>query len=202
MGLLERARELGFLGPGPVQVHIRHAMGFAEALGMRPQRMLDLGSGAGLPGLVLALLWPDVEAVLLEANGRRAAALRQAVDGLGLADRVRVLRARAENAGREPALRERFEVVAARAFAGPAVTAECGSPFLAVGGLLVVAEPPQPPEDGGCRWPASSLAALGLASRPSRAQEFRFQVLAKVSSAPSRFPRRVGIPAKRRLFGP
>lgn len=202
VAILEQARQVGFLGPGPVQAHVRHALGFAAAIGPAPQSLLDMGSGAGVPGLVLALQWPTAEVVLLDANQRRADALRAAVAGLGMAGRVEVVRARAESAGRDPRWREGFEVVVARGFGPPPVTAECGSPFASVGGLLVVSDPPSP--SGGRlagRWPPAPLSALGLVPRPAAPHEHSFQVLDKTASCPPRFPRRVGIPAKRPLFG-
>ena len=98
--ILERSRSLGFLGPGSVRVHVDHAFGFAAGLEVAPRRFLDLGSGGGVPGLVLAAQWSDSEAVLLEASARRCAFLVDAAMELGCGSRVTVIRARAEDAGR------------------------------------------------------------------------------------------------------
>src|ERR1700689_601790 len=107
--LLREARALGFLGPGPLDPQIQHAQGFAaiarRLCGHGAGRLVDLGSGAGLPGLVVAKDWPEVTVALLEANGRRAAFLRRAVERLGLETRVSVLEERAELCGREPGSR-------------------------------------------------------------------------------------------------
>lgn len=195
VGLLERARASGLLGPGPVADQIEHARAWARGLGEPPAAFLDLGSGGGLPGLVLAAAWPAARAVLLDARRRPAEWLRTAVVELDLGDRVRVVEARAEAAGREPDLRERFPLVVARSFAGPAVTAECGAPFVAPGGRLSVSEPPG--ADPG-RWPAAELADLGLrrveTARPPGAS---FVVLARVGPLDERWPRAVGRPGKR-----
>jgi 16S rRNA (guanine527-N7)-methyltransferase len=142
MAVLERSRSLGFLGPGSLRVQVAHARGFAAAVRTAPLRVLDLGSGGGVPGLVLAAQWASSEVVLLDAAERRCAFLAESVASLGWADRVRVVRSRAEVAGRREDLRGRFDVVVARGFGPPAVTAECGAPFLVVGGRLVVSEPP------------------------------------------------------------
>jgi 16S rRNA (guanine527-N7)-methyltransferase len=155
-----------------------------------------LGSGAGIPGLPLALIWPESEWVLLDGSANRAEFLRETVVELGVADRVHVVGERAEIAGRGP-LRGAFDLVVARSFAGPAPTAECGSPFLRPGGRLVVAEPP-----GGRpeRWDAPGLAQLGLQIGKRGAGRTAYQVLVQVDACPDRFPRRVGVPAKRPLF--
>src|SRR5205085_1444019 len=148
-------------GPGEVSTHIEHALGFRRALstwagrsGFRLEgaRVLDLGSGAGLPGLVLAMARPDLEVVLLDANLRRTSFVGEAVATLELTRRVTVVRARAETSGRDPACRGSFDLVVARGFGRPAVTAECGAPFLRTGGLLVVSEPPEEAEPASLAW--------------------------------------------------
>lgn len=197
--VLEEARELGFLGPGPVDGHIEHAKGFLQAVGAElPRRVIDLGSGAGLPGLVLAMAWPRIPVVLLDSSERRTLFLARAADELGISSHVVVARARAEEAGRDPDWRARADLVVARSFGPPAVTAECAAPLLEVGGRLIVSEPP---EEGGSRWPEGGLAALGLRPTGRFEQAFcRFQVLRQESLCPEDFPRRVGVPEKRPLF--
>lgn len=191
--VLQRAQALGYVGPGDVQPHIDHALGFAAAASEPPTAAVDLGSGGGIPGLVLAHAWPESRWVLVEASVRRAELLRDAVRTLGVTDRVTVEARRAEEVGRDPLHRGRADLVVARAFGPPAVVAECAAPLLRVGGALVVSEPPDRPD----RWPEGSLAALGLAVE---ARTGGFVRLRQRSRCPQRFPRRVGIPAKRPLF--
>ncbi len=197
--VLENGRALGFLGPGPVAGHIEHARGFVQAVGQeRPRRVVDLGSGAGIPGLVLAEAWPDARVVLVDSNERRTQFLERAVEVLGLAGHVSVVRGRAEELGRDPTLRGRADLVVARGFGGPAVTAECAAPFLGVRGRLVVSEPPESDEG---RWPVQELAVLGLRPTGRLEQAFsRFQVLRQERLCPESFPRRTGVPGKRPLF--
>lgn len=197
--VLEEARELGFLGPGPVTGHIEHAAGFLRAVGEpHPDAVVDLGSGGGLPGLVVAQAWPNARVALLDANERRTAFLARAVLALGLDRRVVVAQSRAEDAGRDPAWRGRADLVVARSFGPPAVTAECAAPLLCEGGRLVVSEPPDGVPE---RWPEEPLAELGLRPVGRLEQAFsRFQILRQESPCPERFPRRVGVPAKRPLF--
>src|ERR687898_2730663 len=98
--VLSRSRSLGFLGPGSVRVHIEHAKGFAAASDGTPERFADLGSGGGVPGLVLALHWETAQAVLLEAGERRGAFLPGASLGLGITQRGTGVPGRAEDFGR------------------------------------------------------------------------------------------------------
>ncbi|MGH9178846.1 MAG: RsmG family class I SAM-dependent methyltransferase [Acidimicrobiales bacterium] len=198
-GVLAAARDQGFLGPGPVEGHIEHAAGFLQAVGEpAPSRVIDLGSGGGIPGLALALAWPAAAVCLLDSSVRRARFLADAVRQLGLTDRVVVAQTRAEDAGRDTQWRGRADLVVARSFGPPAVTAECAAPLLAVGGRLVVSEPPEGTAE---RWPPEALATLGLRPTGRVEQAFsRFQVLRQEEPCPEAFPRRVGTPAKRPLF--
>jgi 16S rRNA (guanine527-N7)-methyltransferase len=124
-----------------------------------PRRFLDLGSGGGVPGLILALeAWPSASALLLDAQARRVAFLTGAIEDLGLADRVAAVQARAEELAREAPHRGAYDVVTARSFGPPAITAECAAGFVEASGTILVAEPPDQPE----RWPADGLAQLGL----------------------------------------
>lgn len=198
VAVLARARAAGFLGPGPVGAHVEHALSFARAWGEPPPaRAIDLGSGGGVPGLVLATHWPATRVALLEAGARRAAFLRAALSTLGMGERVWVIQARAEVAGRDPTLRGTFDLACARAFGPPAVTAECGAPFLRVGGRLIVSEPPHPDPT---RWPAAGLARLGLGPAVAVEDGARVVVCRQVQPCPARYPRRVGVPAKRPLW--
>ncbi|MCU1352471.1 MAG: rRNA small subunit methyltransferase [Acidimicrobiales bacterium] len=195
--VLEESRTLGFLGPGPIDAHVRHALGYTSA---RPvaSRAVDLGSGGGVPGLVLACMaWPDCTWVLIDSMVRRCRFLRGAVEDLGLGDRVRVVEERAELVARDPAHRSQYDLVVARSFGPAAVTAECGAPLLEPGGCLVVSEPPQVAAD---RWPSDALATLGLGPAEPVDGPVRLVRLPLVTATGDRWPRRVGIPAKRPLF--
>ncbi len=190
--VLERARALGALGPGPVEDHITHAQRFVDALADQTGRVLDLGSGGGIPGLVLAVARPDLRITLLDAQARRIAFLDEAIDLLKL-DEVTARHGRAELLAHDPAHRGRYGAVTARSFGPPAVTAECAAGFLEVGGRLLVSEPPGDSD----RWPSAGVAALGLEVGP---RVEGIQVLRSTSPCPDRWPRRDGVPAKRPLF--
>jgi 16S rRNA (guanine527-N7)-methyltransferase len=193
---LERARSLGFLGPGPVRAHVEHSSGFLAALDTvgGPGAVIDLGSGGGVPGLIIGVARPDLAMVLLDATASRCRFLEDAVGQLGLT--ATVVEGRAEVLGRG-SLRGSAVAVVARSFGPPAATAECAAPLLALGGTLVVSEPPDPAAD---RWPADRLAALGLAPLHRSAASPVVQVLRQVEPCPDAYPRRDGLPAKRPLF--
>jgi 16S rRNA (guanine527-N7)-methyltransferase len=196
VGALERARRLGVLGPGPVQEHVAHAQGFVDALAGVPvgSLVVDLGSGGGVPGLVVAEARPDLRLVLLDAMEKRTALLSEAVVAMGKADRITVRTGRAEVLGREDTLRGAAMAVMARSFGPPAATAECAAPLLAVGGALVVSEPPDSPD----RWPTGPLKALGLS--PAALHVPGMMILTQTSACPETYPRRTGLPTKRPLF--
>jgi 16S rRNA (guanine527-N7)-methyltransferase len=195
---------------------LRHAEGFAAVCrrlwpdGPTPPVLLDLGSGGGLPGLIVAAHWPEATLVLLDSQGRRTTFLSGAVRRLHIEDRVSVRQERAEAAGRDPAFRGNFDGVLARSFGRPAVVAECAAPLLKSGGWLVVSEPPgDSPDDPAdpasdplmaARWPAEPLRQLGLVPDRLVHEEFGYQTLRQADPCPDRFPRRDGIPAKRPLF--
>jgi 16S rRNA (guanine527-N7)-methyltransferase len=176
--------------------HIDHAERFVRALEGLPlgAKILDLGSGGGVPGLVIADRRPDLRVVLLDSMQRRVALLAEAIDQLGWADRVSAVLSRAETFARQADRRAGFMAVTARSFGPPATVAECAAPLLALGGLLIVSEPPDQPD----RWPAAGLAEFGL--RAESVSPPGLQVLRQQESCPDRFPRRDGVPAKRPLF--
>ena len=201
--ILETARDRGFLGPGDLGRHLAHAEGFVEVVETAqqgaPASFCDLGSGGGLPGLVLATCWPDARGALIDANARRCAFLREGVALLAADGRIRVIEGRAEEIAHDPDHREQYEVVVARSFAGPAPTAEIATGLVRVGGVVVVSEPP-----GGepRRWPEEHLAELGLGAARVTVVGARgsYALMRKDAIAPRGFPRAVGRPVKRPLW--
>ena len=214
--LLAEARDVGFLGPGPVATHLDHSSALAEVVeaarvggstgvdpsATAPRAVADLGAGGGVPGLLLALRWGAATVLLVESRVRPAAFLGRAVVELGLEGRVAVAAERAELLGRTGSRRGAFDLVTARGFGPPGVTAECAAPLLEVGGLLVVSEPPLEGSDVARRWSVQGLAQLGMGSVAAvgSAAGYRFAVVRQERACPDRFPRRVGVPAKRPLF--
>jgi 16S rRNA (guanine527-N7)-methyltransferase len=200
IAVLEDARSLGLLGPGPTERQYRHAADLARAIAPFDGSFLDLGSGAGLPGLVLARAFPASTGVFLDSQQRRCEFLRGAVERLAIDDRFDVVCGRAEVLARTEELRGRFDLVVARAFGPPAVTAECSVGFLHVGGSLVVTEPPDATKSAE-RWPRSGMAELGFGEvQQLRRGETGAMRAALVRVPAERWPRREGVPAKRPLW--
>jgi 16S rRNA (guanine527-N7)-methyltransferase len=197
--VLEESRRLGLLGPGPVTRQLDHARDLAAAVGPFGGELLDLGSGGGMPGLVLFDLWSDASGVLLDAQRRRCDFLQRAVSSLDLAARVEVRCGRAEVLARDPELRAGFGLVTARSFGPPAVTAECAVGFLRAGGALVVTEPPS--SEVEARWDPAGLAELGFETpEPLRERATGAVRLRLPGAVDDRWPRRDGVPSKRPLW--
>ena len=203
--VIAQSQRLGFVGPGAVERHVAHAADLAEMLGPIGGRLLDLGSGGGLPGLVLAVVLGGARVTLLDSQHRRCEFLLEAVGALGLAQRCTVAEGRAEELARDPSLRGAFDVVTARSFGPPATTAECAVGFVASSGQLVVSEPPlgsqAPHDERPPRWPDEGLAQLGLGpavlAQRGETTVARMTLMEPVSD---RWPRRVGVPLKRPLW--
>lgn len=192
-------QRLGAVGPGPVERHLEHARGIAEQLAP-PTVAVDLGAGAGIPGLALAGIWPDSRWLLLDAASRRVRLLERAVRTLGWGDRVIARHGRAEDVAHDDEWREQADLVIARSFGPPAVTAECGTGFLSPTGVFVIAEPPT---DDPSRWPADGLDRLALApvDVPEGPDGVRLQRLRRLGTLPHDLPRRAGVPERRPRFG-
>lgn len=203
VALLEESRRRGFLGPGPVEDHLDRARAFSVVVD-EPVRALDLGAGGGLPGMVLAeMCWPNTQWVFLDSQSKRTAFLIEAVEELGLEDRVQVVTARAEEVGQDPSHRGIYDLVTSRSFGPPAVVGECACPLLIEGGVLVVSEPPSVAVEE--RWPGGGLDLLGAdpaegVEVDTEAGPVHFVKIFQRGLSPAKYPRRVGIPTKRPLF--
>lgn len=192
----ERGQRLSAVGPGPVDVHLDHARALAAHLTPSETVGLDLGTGAGLPGLALAGFRPDMRWILLDAAQRRVGTVQEAIDELGWGDRVVAVHGRAEDRAVVEAWRA--DVVVSRLFGPPAATAECAAPFVRAGGRILVTEPPSSAGAAG-RWSAKGLEPLGL-TIGRRFESPLVQELVSVGAPEQRFPRKPGVATKRPLW--
>ncbi|MDA1097071.1 MAG: 16S rRNA (guanine(527)-N(7))-methyltransferase RsmG [Chloroflexi bacterium] len=170
-------------------------------------RLLDVGTGAGIPGLALKLAVPDrLDVTLLEATGKKAQFLQSIVEALGdQAQGVQVVNARAESLAQDPRHRGTYDYVTARALAPLSVIVELALPFARVGGFLLA--PKGRDVEDEVRKAQRALAEVGGRIHsivkedrlPSTHQGLHTVVIEKISDTPARYPRRTGIPAKRPL---
>ncbi len=166
--------------------------------------LLDVGSGAGMPGLAWALLWPRATVSLLETRSRRVEFLRQTARQLGL-ERLEVLHGRAEELAREPRLRERFDLVTARALAPLPVLAELTLPFTRVGGRLAAIKSADGLADE-IQSARRAFETMGAEPTPPALPYERgdgkpcaLVLVRKLRPTPALYPRRAGVPAKKPL---
>jgi 16S rRNA (guanine527-N7)-methyltransferase len=162
----------------------------------------DLGAGAGLPGLPLAIALPAATVTLVESNGRKCDFLRRAAEACGVAN-APVVHARAEEWAEGLG---RCDLVTARALAPLAVVAEYAAPLLAVGGALVAWRGRREPEDEAAATRAADELGLQVRSPVAvtpypGALHRHLHVLVKTGPTPARFPRRPGMARKRPLGG-
>jgi 16S rRNA (guanine527-N7)-methyltransferase len=166
-------------------------------------RVIDVGTGAGFPGLPLRLVYPHIELTLLEATGKKAHFLEHLAERLKLAN-VRILQQRAEDAGQDVATREKFDVVLARAVAAMPVLVEYLLPLCKVGGYCVALKGESAAAEA--QQAEHALRILGgrvkkiLSVELPRVTETHHLVLVeKTAATPPAYPRRPGIPSKRPL---
>jgi 16S rRNA (guanine527-N7)-methyltransferase len=188
--------------------HFAESFALLEALESRREmtsgaRVIDIGSGAGFPGLPIAIVRPQLEITLLEATAKKADFLRAIVAELSL-ENIAVVQARAEEAGRDPAHREAYDVALARAVAPLPVLLELAVPFLKVGGILAAPKGSAAPRETA----GASKALAELGSEIVEAVPLPVEVtgpiptlvlVRKLAPTLDRYPRRTGIPKKRPL---
>lgn len=197
----------------PDAVRIRHfedslaALPVLQRLATSPTpRLIDIGSGGGLPGLALAIALPDWSIVSVEATGKKTRFQDSVVQALGLTN-VTIIQDRAETLGHDPAHRELYDFATARALASLAELAELALPFVRVGGSLVAWKGPRAEEE--IAEAAAALEKLGggfaeqveydLPLESDEARRFRLVILEKQSPCSERFPRSAAAIQKRPL---
>ncbi len=163
---------------------------------------IDVGSGAGFPGVPLSIMLPQVRFTLMDALQKRVEFLQSVIDALGL--NAEAVHLRAEDAARMPQLRERFDLAVARAVAPMNVLCEYLLPFVRVGGHMLAMKGPN--LEGELRDAEKALETLGgrlervvALPIPGRDWDHRGAWIVKAAPTPDKFPRRAGMPEKRPL---
>ena len=167
-------------------------------------RFVDIGTGAGLPGIPLKIVFAGMSATLVDATAKKVELLKNLVDELRI-DRIDVLHGRAETLGHSDGLREGFDLVIARAVAPMPVLAELTLPFCRVGGMAVVHK-----TDGAVEEIASAVYAIEMmGGEITRTIGTTWEgpdsgrnliVIEKLNPTPANYPRRPGMPSKRPLM--
>lgn len=186
------------------KVHVADSLTGLEVGDLREaRRIADIGSGAGFPGLVLAVALPEARVDLVESVGRKCEFIQRAIDAAGIAN-ARVLNERSEALAAGEG-RETYDVVTARAVGRLSTLAELASPLLREDGVLVAWKGKRDPEEEQQLLNAADLLAMHpeqiLHVGPYAGSEHRhLHVVRKSGATPEKFPRRPG-QAKKRPFG-
>ncbi|WP_161882272.1 16S rRNA (guanine(527)-N(7))-methyltransferase RsmG [Deinococcus alpinitundrae] len=167
-------------------------------------RLLDLGSGAGFPALPLAIVYPQLQILAVDATRKKTEYIARTAARLQLGQ-VQVLAGRAESLGRDPAHREQYQRVVTRAVATLPVLAELCLPLLETDGLLIAQKGQLTPEeqDAGHRAAAElggELFHVKHFELPITGDPRSLVVMRKLRPTPARYPRREGVPGKQPLF--
>ena len=174
-----------------------------EEFGAFHSPAIDIGAGAGFPGLPIKIARPELQLTLLEATGKKVDFLKRLIEKLGLRG-VAVIHGRAEELAHDPAHRGAYRLALARAVAPLPVLVELALPLLRVGGYLAAPKGSAAPREA--REAGSALAACGGEIERMQPLDLPWPgpvptlvLVRKVAATPERFPRRPGIPAKRPL---
>jgi 16S rRNA (guanine527-N7)-methyltransferase len=194
----------------PAEVERRHFLDSLSCLLAMPAlgaaSLVDVGAGAGFPGLPLKIVCPEIRLTLVESIGKKSAFLEHAVQALGLRG-VRVLTARAEELGQDRRSRERFDWAVARAVASLGVLAEYLLPLVRPGGAMLAMKKGDLTAE--LNEAAQAIATLGGAppelipvTLPGLEDDRGLIVVRKARPTPTRYPRRTGLPARKPIGGP
>lgn len=174
-----------------------------ESSASRPIRVMDVGSGAGLPGLALKIAFPDIQLALVESVAKKTSFMRHVIDTLNL-EGVSVYTGRAEELARGNDLRDRFDMVVVRALAKLPLLLEFGLPFCKTDGCLVAFKH----GGDGTEQDEAANALSELNGFIERVSTVRLEgltddrvviLIRKTGATPKRYPRSVGVPGKRPL---
>jgi 16S rRNA (guanine527-N7)-methyltransferase len=187
------------------RLHLLDALAALPLLdALAPDRVVDLGSGGGVPAIPLALARPEAEWVMVDSVRKKSAILAEFIAALGLGN-MTVVAERAESLGRDPSHRERYGLATARACAPLPVLAELALPLVRVGGQLLAWKGPLRDDDEELRRGRAAIGQVGggdaevRAAGPAELGGHTFVVVPKLRATPARLPRRPGEPSRRPL---
>lgn len=183
--------------------HVEDSLaGLRSGLFEKPDRVIDIGTGPGFPGVILAIARPQMQVTLLESIAKKCRFLEEAV--ATHAPGTRVICERAEIAGHDPQFREKFNIATARAVGSLSEVCELAMPFVKFGGKVLLWRGQNAAEEVA----VSTKAINTLGGEAQVLEEYRLPghdtayhlvVVKKVGATPSKYPRRVGVPKKQPL---
>ncbi len=184
--------------------HFLDSLSAIRSLPPGPLRLIDVGAGAGLPGLPIKLVRPEISLTLLEATRKKCDFLQAVIADLQLSA-VQVINARAEAAGRLPEHRERYDIAMARAVAEMPTLIEYLLPLVRVGGLAVAQKSKEAEKE--TQRATAAITTLGGRLRevlpvvvPALNESRYLVIIKKIAGTPEKYPRRTGVPAKKPLL--
>src|SRR5688572_6212439 len=168
-----------------------------------PEQLIDVGTGAGFPGIPLKILYPNLKLTLVESVGKKVKFCQHIVEVLGL-EQVKVIQARAEDLGQDAQHREEYDWVVARAVANLHVLSEFLIPLARVGGNILAQKGESGPAEAqsaeeAMRLLGGKLKQLIPVHLPGVADDRYLVVMEKVAATPPKYPRKPGIPMKQPL---
>ena len=183
----------------PEQIVIKHFVDSLTAVPLLPQKdtlsLIDVGTGAGFPAIPLAIVCKNLRVTLLDSLNKRLLFLQEVCRELGI--EAQTVHARAEDGGKDPALRETFDVAVARAVAALPMLSEYCLPFCKVGGVFLAMKGPE--SDAEYEAAKTAITVLGakekdvhslwLPAADGEKQERRIFVFEKVKPTPAKYPR-------------
>jgi 16S rRNA (guanine527-N7)-methyltransferase len=168
-----------------------------------PTSLIDIGTGAGFPGIPLKILYPNLRLTLVDSIGKKVEFCKHVVQVLGM-DKVEILQGRAEELGQHKSHREKYDWAVARAVANMNILVEYLLPLVRVGGGVLAQKGESGPSEAhageqAMRLLGGRLRQLIPVSLPGVVEERFLVVIDKVATTPANYPRRVGVPAKTQL---
>ena len=157
--VLSTAQKIGALSGAPIEQIISHALWFAKAIPSSAKRVIDLGSGAGVPGLIVALDRPELELVLVDRRSGRTDSLTRSVLALKLGGRVSVKCSEIGDLVRDGKFFKQFDAAISRGLGPPLETLKLSRDLVKPGGVVVISEPPLTTQS---RWNPDDVSSLGL----------------------------------------
>jgi 16S rRNA (guanine527-N7)-methyltransferase len=189
------------------EIEIKHfldSLTCLRAMRLSPEdQVVDVGTGAGFPGIPIKILFPAISLTLVESIGKKVDFCRHVVDSLNM-DGVEIVHARVEQVGQDPTHRQRYNWALARAVASMAILVEYVLPLLCLGGKAVLQKGETGPAEvqaaeGAMRILGGHIYQVLPVVLPTVVEKRYLVVINKVAATPEKYPRRSGIPAKRPL---